>query len=489
MNGQNPNQNVNNNGTNNGGGLGTSLGPINLGNPGANLGVPPASVNQGPMAAGMPSAPNTPAPAAAPMPNNAPVPNQGQMGTPVAGGMANMAQGAAAPASQATPDISVITPSNAPATSAPSQMTSGAVNLGTVGTDPMENVNVNGFVEANKKQDVGTTPPPKDNKAKMNKPAFIVLIVGLIALVAFGVYKVLNMSNKSNITITLKNPTITLQAGEAISTDVAYYANVEGTQATNCNIENINNIDASKPGTYTYQIVCGSGKDSVKKQGTIVITEAPDVAGPVLALKPLYKIVGESTPVASDFVTSCKDENQDCTNVTINNEADLATSMQTAGTYEIEISATDSKGNTTTAKAPLYVLANSILLRYNCLDNKNDPVDGYNATKSSSDYYVVVRSNEAGPVFGNAARRTNTYVFASEEDYNKVVGNHQPIITFDNTTGLAEYDDANLTLKISIDLPISVLNTEAGGTFPTSAGEVNTYYTTKGYTCNPVVNP
>ena len=75
------------------------------------------------------------------------------------------------------------------------------------------------------------------------------------------------------------------------------------------------------------------------------------------------------------------------------------------------------------------------------------------------------------------------YTFENQADYEEIVKDKADTITFDGVTGLARYNDKNLTLEISTDLSLDTLKSENNGEFPTSYQEIQAIYKdTKGYT-------
>ena len=75
--------------------------------------------------------------------------------------------------------------------------------------------------------------------------------------------------------------------------------------------------------------------------------------------------------------------------------------------------------------------------------------------------------------------KNNSYTFETEEEYKKAIGNKDNEITFDNITGSAIYDDANLKLIISTDLSLEKLNSENNGAFPTNYSDIQRLYAEK----------
>jgi len=337
---------------------------------------------------------------------------------------------------------------------------------GVVGLDPMLNTNINGFVEPNKVENIGAMPPKNDEPKgkKPNKIVFIILVLALIAGVAYGVYYYLSVS-KTKVTVTPKE-NIEISINEKLSSDPGDYALIKGTDSSNCT-RNVDNVNTSKPGVYEYTVTC-NGKDY---KGKITVK---DMEGPELAVKIVYTTVNNTVDVNS-FVTKCEDPSG-CV-VSFVDPATATNYMNTAGgPYDIDIIAKDSLDNTTKAKAILYVVPYDIQITM-VFDASSEKIG--NVTKTVSDK-LKFGYNET-IVYLNAGRREYKYVFSNKQEYEAAVGDKTSEMTYDNMTGLAFYDDENLTLTISTNLDQNTLNSEASGAFPTAFNDIRTLYENKGY--------
>ena len=353
-------------------------------------------------------------------------------------------------------------------------LTGNTVGVGTpsVGQD---NLNSNGFVEPNKVENIGAVPPPNIETAPkkrkpMNKTLFVVLIIVLIAAVAFGVYYFLNMGSNS-LNVTVKN--VTIGVGETLSDNITDYATISGEGSGSCTL-NTRNVDPMTIGEYPFTITCGTETFN----GTINVA---DVDAPEISLNTVYKQVN-STVTVDEFVASCTDPSECSTSFA--NENTLASYLQTAGgPYSIDIVATDGAGNSQTVTTELYVTEYPIQIFRNC-ESPSSAVSGYQATKTVTDYLPMGNGAGNGVAYLGVSQRIHTYVFTNSEEYTTVVGDKPATLTFDGVTGRASYNDDDLTIVITTDLSIDTLNSEAGGTFPTIYNEMGTYYTNLGYTCS-----
>ena len=356
-------------------------------------------------------------------------------------------------------------------------LTGNTVGTGTASLG-QENINTNGYVEPNRVENIGSVPPsnqtPVKQKKPMNKTLFVVLIIVLIAAVAIGVYYFLNMSNSVNVSI----KDVNIGVGETLSDNISDYATITGKNADTCTLNN-RNVDTSTIGEYEFEINCGDDKYT----GKVIVS---DMTAPVATTNVVYKVVND-TINSDEFVSSCEDPSG-C-DYTFADEAIVNGYLQTAGgPYTVGMNVTDEAGNTTTLDAYLYVSAYDILAYTSCiLDNQT--VSGYQANKAITDFFPIGRDASNELSYLGIGRRIYTYVFTNIEEYNTVKGEKPNTLTFDNVTGLASYDDENLTITISTDLSNATLNTEAGGTFGPSYAIFRQYYTDKGYTCSNSTTP
>lgn len=341
---------------------------------------------------------------------------------------------------------------------------------------PNNGINSNGFVEPNKVENIGTMPPNNnENKKKksMNKGVFILLILALMLLVAYGVYYLLSLS-KSKVDVKLKD-NLTVSLGEVLSSDINDYATITGTNSANCTLMTAN-VDTSKIGDYQYTITC----EEDTYTGTISVK---DTMAPIVDLNIVYKTVNSAVTV-EDFVKDCTDDSK-CETELVNASTVNNYLTTVGGPYNIEIKAKDSLDNTTTVHGILYVVPYDIKAFLSC-SSAEESMTEFKANKTVIDKLTVGNDGTNISYLG-AARREFKYIFTDEAEYKNAIGNKEYNLTFDGQTGLAMFDDENLTLTISTDLDINSLNTDAGGTFPTLYPDILNYYqTTRGYTCQVV---
>ncbi len=334
------------------------------------------------------------------------------------------------------------------------------------------NVNSNGFVEPTKVADVGTVPPaqkePKEKKP-MNKVLFIILIVVLLAAIAYGVYYYLSLG-KSKTAINVKTNPVTLNLGDTLSTDINDYAQITGTNPKNC-VLHTENVDVTNVGNYEYTVVCS---EQTYKGAISIVDNAPLMANP----KNVYVSVGsgEETPSVTykpeDFIEadSCNGEN--CV-YSFNEDTDFTSYVSNPGIYEILINISDGENKTGEVISNFVVLEKPLKLFMVC--SKTDAEAG----KTITDRLAIGPENE----YINYAERVHTYTFTEEEDYLEAIGSQESTITYDDIVGQAIYNKTAKTLTIMENLGSEDLNNEAGGTFPNTYLTISEYYKAKGITC------
>lgn len=348
----------------------------------------------------------------------------------------------------------------------------------TANTVGINNQNLNNnFVSPQKIDNIGTIPPTgnepsKKAKKTMNKVLFTLLILILIAGVAFGVYYFLSQSKK----VKLEGKTLNIDIGATLSTNINDYFTIKTGSSSLCNTVNTKNVDTKNPGSYKVTVTCG--KDTF--ESTVIVA---DKQSPQVSIKPVFKTVNDAISI-NDFIISCTDASN-CT-TTFKDEASITNYLSTASDKKITIAINvkDDLNNTKEYNADLYVMPYKLFRFINC-EGQSESIQGYKATKTISDILPTGTNEEGSPVFMQVARREYKYIFEEEQEYNEVVGKKDAIITFDNNTGLAFYSDKDKTLIIDVDLPIETLQSENNNAFPTSFAEIqNLYKDTKSYSCS-----
>lgn len=326
--------------------------------------------------------------------------------------------------------------------------------------------NVNGFTSANKVENIGVVPPQNNEPKKkgMSKILFVLLIIILICAVAFGVYYFLNISNN---TVKLTTKTVSVGIGETLSDDIKEYITVTKGNINICSV-NTKNVDTQTSGEYDVTITCGK-----KTYTTKVIVS--DKSGPVATLNMVFKTVNSSIN-PEDFIKTCTDPSNCKTSFASSDEVNEYLKTP-GGPYNVVIIAEDDLRNITEYTATLYVTSEEIFLFANFASSEETLTD-YKAKKIVTDVLAFSK----GLTYLNTARRDVKYTFENENDYNEITTGKDETMTFYGITGIASYDDKNLSFTISTDLSLDILNSENNGSFPTSYQDIQTIYKNKGYT-------
>ena len=330
--------------------------------------------------------------------------------------------------------------------------------------------NPNSFVEQPKKENIGMTPPMRPEEKKKSNPVgkvlFVLLILALMAGVAYGVYYYLSLANsKKSISVTLKE--LTLNMNNSLPTVTEEYATITGTDSKSCVVDTTK-VDITKVGTYEYTLACG--ENSYNGKINIVDKELPTVI-----LKDVIVKVGTDINV-EDFIESCS--KNECAYQFVNRE-EVNSNLTTAGKYTVKIKVTDSANNVSEVESNLVVIENDIRTILECKSKENIG----DASSLTIIDRIVIADNLT---YGGYATRTHNYKFVGTKEYEEATKQKGNNIEYDGIKGKANYDRVNNTLSISNPLSIETLNEEAGGSFPTEYTDIMFYYVGLGYKCSPI---
>ena len=401
--------------------------------------VPPTPTESTPSVAPVPPTPTEPTPSVAPVP---PTPTE-PVATPIPG----------------TEDSSI--PSSNSLGNGIGQEP--GISLGTINSQDVAPINVD---------DIGAVPPKQEKQKKpMNKTLFIIIIIVLIAAVAFGVYYYLNLSS-NKIKVNVKE--VTIGVGETLSDDINTYADITGGKTDNCSLNNTA-IKPNEIGNYNFTITCGDDTYS----GTVHVV---DNEAPIAELNVVYTIIGSSAPTVEDFITSCSDNASECS-YSFESEDTIQGYLETAGgPYDVNITITDDVGNKKNISSAMYVAPYEIKTIMSC-QSPESSMESYQGKMTINDNLLIGREENVGLVYMGLSRRVYNYTFSNQEDYLNVVGDKPELITFNDITGIASYNDNDNTLSISVDLPQDTINSEAGTTLDTTYSNMKNYYTDLNYSC------
>lgn len=294
---------------------------------------------------------------------------------------------------------------------------------------------------------IGTTPPisyEPEKKPKMknnNKILFIIVIVLVLAVVGFGTFYVLkytNILNKSSNEVTITTKNFEYDKGAALSSNIADYAVIRGTNTTNC-VLNTESVDVNKPGVYEYTVTCGE----THRTGKITIIDNAEL---IVNLSDVYKVKGdelnadEFAPANSnytyEFVDSSEVENYMSSN---------------PGTYTIKVRVTDSSTNKTTeVDGNLIILSNPLKGFLTCT-SKEQNVENSNAKMVVNEKFAILDGSTVANAFGNVTYEIYEFTYTDEQEYSNLLEeyNNNGTITINNITGTTVFDETNKKITIT----------------------------------------
>lgn len=339
------------------------------------------------------------------------------------------------------------------------------------GTEEVDNKN--NFTDPNKDISIGSVPPPMNNNKKgktANKILLILLVLVLMAGVAYGVYFFLNKANGVTNKLSVTTKEVKLNIGDKIPEKVTDYVTVNNGNAESCTVTT--DAKSEVAGTYEYKVICN--EETFKGKIIVEDTEAPK-----LTVNVVFKDKNSSYDI-TDFYSECIDSSE-C-NVSFVNEEEIAGFMQTEGLHTVKLKASDANSNTQEFETSLYVTNTPIFSFYTC-KGLEEAKDGFK--KQIHDTFPLSHTDDGNTALAGVNRRDYVFTFDNEEEYNKVVNDKPSTLTIDNVTGVALYFDSTYQVVISTDLPVSTLNSENNGSFPTTFGEFyNLYVTQKNNICS-----
>ena len=326
---------------------------------------------------------------------------------------------------------------------------------------------------------IGTTPPisfepEKQPKKKTNKTLFVVLIIIVLCAVGFGTYYILNytdlLNQKTQITIEPKN--IEHNIGEALSTNIADYANITGTDSRNCSLD-IKDVDVTKEGTYLYKVTCGE----TIKNGNITVVDNTEL---VIETKTVYKAKGETLD-AKEFIST---EDATLTYQFVNPETIDGLINGGVATHTVKIKATAPSGKSVEVDGTLVIIEYPIKGYLTCSSNEQN-VTGSNAKMTVANRFAIVNDGSNG--YGKIASEIHTFKYTDETEYSTLLATYKNDnkVTINNITGKTTFDDASLTITITNDLDNNNLIAQYGEANLKSYGTIMNYFrTTLGYKCS-----
>ena len=315
------------------------------------------------------------------------------------------------------------------------------------------------------KKKKSTTPnPDKKPHATLKKIIFAVVVLLLMAGVAFGLYFYLSLGNKKKDTFKLND--VQIYTGQTISNNINDYGTFTSVDVASCLINGLDGVDTTTPGTYNYSVTCGK----VKKSAKIEVLPLENVN---FSTNILYKTV-DDVPAASEFINTEKEYEYLTDEMKLKNYT-----KSKGGPYGIGVTVSHQSGTERVGYGVLYIVATVPSMDLSCTNNV---IDKTKYEYSITDYFIF---DENRKDLGSSLRLYN-YKYKELEDFENVllsVDNNK--ISIDNKEGYFIMDTNELTISIVSKLEKETLKKDYDGDFPTTYTAINSYYTnTKNYNCS-----
>ncbi len=327
--------------------------------------------------------------------------------------------------------------------------------------------------------------PKKENKRDNNdkKPEkkgsfiknllFIILVLALMGGVAFGVYYYLrlakNNENNVNVTPAFNLNKMQINEGDEIPQSLSEYGDFSKIDISNCNLDT-SEVKNNVPGNYTYYVMCNGSKYS--ESFVVKSKDGSDEPNTPTVTKRLnvttyfnYTIKGEQLNIER-LISS--DDNLTFSFV---DKEKYKEDMYNIGLQKVEIKAVDEENNENTYYAFVYVINEEPKMKFKCISPNNSLIDEIIFNKNKENMNNSVRMYE--------------YTFDETEYSNMIETVTNGTIKINENEGNAILDYTNKKITILKDLPTETLNSEYGGTFPSTYSEVSNYYRNSlKYTCS-----
>ena len=325
-------------------------------------------------------------------------------------------------------------------------------------------------VKANKTKapkKVSTTPNPDKKPGDLiKKIIFVIIILLLMAGVAYGVYFYLSLGRKKNVSkFTLEDKVVYL--GDNLSSSVIEYGDFSTIDISECNLD-ISSVKTDTVGEYPFSVTCGKTKYSAK----IFVTER--IIFNVEAV-PVYKNQGDTVDATEFFKVT--DEGYSFEFI----DAPAVESYLSSGEglYQVDIKVINNKGNETILTSVLYVLTQNSDMKLTCNSAQlKDDLIPYNI--------IDVIALDAEKEYLDLSIRTYSFVFADESEFeltkNKIENGK---LTIEEKSGYALVDNINKRIKIVDKLKKDTLDKEYGEEFPKKYVFIKKFYQEeKKYSCS-----
>ncbi len=339
-----------------------------------------------------------------------------------------------------------------------------------IGTDPtlVEVIDSLDVVPENKKEDSGKNDkkPSKGKPSLIKQILFILLILILMAGVAYGVYYYLQLArkkNNQNTTPTFLLNDITVNVNDKLSASLNDYGNFSNLDITNCKL-NTSEVDTSKVGVYQYYVICSTSKYTAK----VTVVEKDNKTDGNEDVQSEFKIKNEfvyltkgseinpERLISSDEKYTYAFENKENVKAIVNN----------LGIQSINIKVTDENNFEKTYTSFVYVIENDPKIKFSCQSPDGKVIDK-----------TLFDTNKENM---NKSVRMNTYIYSSDAELNSLISKiENGVLSIGDDKGYALIDYSKKSITLVKILQNDILDQEYGSSFPTSYNEISNYYRNK----------
>lgn len=314
---------------------------------------------------------------------------------------------------------------------------------------------------------------PEKNGSFIKNLLFIILVLALMGGVAFGVYYYLrlakNNENNVNVTPAFNLNKMQINEGDEVPQSLSEYGDFSKIDISNCKLDT-SEVKNNVPGNYTYYVMCNGSKYSES-----FVVKSKDGSD-----EPVTPTVTKRLNVTTYFNYTIKGEqlnierlisSDDNLTFEFANKEKYKEDMYNIGLQKVEIKAVDSENNENTYYAFVYVINEEPKMKFKCVSPNNSLIDEIIFNKNKENMNNSVRMYE--------------YTYNDTEYSNIIETINNGTIKINENEGNAILDYTNKKITILKDLPKETLDSEYGGSFPTTYSEVSNYYRNSlKYTCS-----
>lgn len=314
---------------------------------------------------------------------------------------------------------------------------------------------------------------PEKNGSFIKNLLFIILVLALMGGVAFGVYYYLrlarNNENNVNVTPAFNLNKMQINEGDEIPQSLSEYGDFSKIDISNCKLDT-SEVKNNVPGNYTYYVMCNGSKYSES-----FVVKSKDGSD-----EPVTPTVTKRLNVTTYFNYTIKGEqlnierlisSDDNLTFEFANKEKYKEDMYNIGLQKVEIKAVDLENNENTYYAFVYVINEEPKMKFKCVSPNNSLIDEIIFNKNKENMNNSVRMYE--------------YTYNDTEYSNIIETINNGTIKINENEGNAILDYQNKKITILKDLPKETLDSEYGGSFPTTYSEVSNYYRNSlKYTCS-----